>query len=74
MQHLISLVQSRVSSVSYVLCESDENHVEAKQGGEEETDGLVKDLAAHKLDVKIGTSDVVRSRRGKEDGGPFGTA
>ena len=29
----------------------------------EDTDGLVKDLAARKLDVKIDTSDVVRSHR-----------
>ena len=29
----------------------------------EDTDGLVGDLAARKLDVKIGTSDGVRSHR-----------
>ena len=33
------------------------------ESANEDTDGLVKDFAAHKLDVKIGTSDLVRSHR-----------
>ena len=33
------------------------------ESANEETDGLVKEFAAHKLDVKIGTSDLVRSHR-----------
>ena len=33
------------------------------ESANEETDGLIKDFAAHKLDVKICTSDVVRSHR-----------
>ena len=41
----------------------------------ENTDTLVRDIAARKLDVKITNSDVVRSHRvGKEGGGSYDTS